>query len=51
MSSEAKAQRDSGLQSYKPPSAAGQTPQQRKEKTRKLLNAYQVERQQEGAQR
>lgn len=41
-----KAQSDSGLQSYKPPEGGGQTPQQRMEKTRKLLNAYEVERQQ-----
>jgi hypothetical protein len=41
-----KAQSASGLQSYKPPTGAGQSPQERMEKTRKLLNAYQVERQQ-----
>jgi len=33
-----KAQSENGLQSYRPPAAAGQTPQQRMEKTRKLLN-------------
>jgi hypothetical protein len=42
-----KTQSASGLQSYKPPVGMGQSPEQRMEKTRKLLNAYQVERQQE----
>jgi Domain of unknown function (DUF4124) len=46
-----KAQRDSGLQSYKPPSGGGQTPQQRQEQTRKLLDAYTVERQQARARK
>ena len=41
-----KAESASGLQSYKPPAGRGQSPQQRMEKTRKLLNAYQVEHQQ-----
>ena len=40
------AQSGSDARSYTPPAAAAQDPQQRMEKTRKLLNAYQAERQQ-----
>jgi hypothetical protein len=40
------AQRGSGTRSYKAPAAAAADPQQRLDKTRKLLNAYQSERQQ-----
>jgi hypothetical protein len=35
-----------GARSYAPPAAIADNPQQRMEKTRKLLNAYQAERQQ-----
>lgn len=40
------AQSSSGARSYTPPAAASENPQQRLDKTRKLLNAYQSERQQ-----
>ena len=40
------AQSGSDARSYTPPAAATEDPQQRMDKTRKLLNAYQVERQQ-----
>jgi Domain of unknown function (DUF4124) len=40
------AQSASETRSYTPPAAATQNPQQRMDKTRKLLNAYQAERQQ-----
>jgi len=35
-----------GARSYAPPASAADNPQQRMDKTRKLLNAYQAERQQ-----
>jgi hypothetical protein len=44
-------QRDSDSRSYTPPAAAAQDPQQRLDKTRKLLNAYQAERQQASERR
>lgn len=40
------AQSDAGVSSYKPPTAAPEDRERRMDKTRKLLNAYQVERQQ-----
>jgi predicted metal-dependent hydrolase len=39
-------QSDSDARSYAPPAAAAEDPQRRLDKTRKLLNAYQAERQQ-----
>jgi hypothetical protein len=42
--SQAQSGRDA--RSYRPPAAAAEDPQQRLDKTRKLLNAYQAERQQ-----
>ena len=41
-----KDQSDSGVRRYTTPSSASDTPAQRMEKTRKLLNAYEAERQQ-----
>jgi hypothetical protein len=41
-----KQQRDRGVKSYSVPAPPGSTPEQRMEKTRKLLNAYATERQQ-----
>ncbi len=40
-----------GMHSYTPPAAATENPQQRMDRTRKLLNAYEVERQQAREQR
>ena len=41
-----KAQAESGVRKYSTPLDASETPEQRMEKTRKLLNAYQAERRQ-----
>jgi hypothetical protein len=41
-----RSQSASGVHSYTPPAASAENPQQRMDKTRKLLDAYRVERQQ-----